>query len=104
MVCGKRSGKTWPPLCECTLLGDYDRYHHRIRGHSPNEQSEQILCVIGMLVGASTYAYVIGNVCGVMRSWTKPQQVQPADGRVNLYMARICPTIFVCDSRIFSVL
>jgi potassium voltage-gated channel Eag-related subfamily H protein 7 len=32
----------------------------------PTNEAEQILCTVGMLVGASAYAYVIGNVCGVI--------------------------------------
>lgn len=54
----------------------------------PTNESEQILCVLAMLVGASTYAYVIGNVCGViaLMDQATSKYNQQMD-ELNLYMA-----------------
>ena len=54
----------------------------------PTNMSEQLLCILAMLAGASTYAYVIGNICGViaLMDQATSKYNQQMD-ELNLYMA-----------------
>jgi len=54
----------------------------------PTNEAEQILCIFGMVLGASAYAYVIGNVCGViaLMDQATSKYNQQMD-ELNLYMA-----------------
>ena len=54
----------------------------------PTTEAEQVLCIFSMLIGASAYAYVIGNVCGViaLMDQATSKYNQQMD-ELNLYMS-----------------
>jgi hypothetical protein len=54
----------------------------------PTNEAEQVLCIFSMLIGASAYAYVIGNVCGVvaLMDQATSKYNQQMD-ELNLYMS-----------------
>jgi potassium voltage-gated channel Eag-related subfamily H protein 7 len=53
----------------------------------PITSGEQFLCVISMLIGASTYAYVIGTVCGVIALMDQAtSKFNQQMDELNLYM------------------
>ena len=55
---------------------------------TPTTEMESVMCICGMLLGASAYAYIIGSVCGViaLMDQATSKYNQQMD-ELNLYMS-----------------